>query len=103
VVRIDPADGCAYYADSGTPGHAAGVLGLTVSAALPGAPVTVRTFGRVDDSGWAWDTGAAPGLYVGTNGALTQTAPATGFTLRVGFVQAADVAFIRIDPPIYRS
>jgi len=101
VVYADPTDGRVYYADKGTAAHGGRVLGLTLAAAAAGDEVAVQTQGRAQDAGWDWDTAAAPGLFLGSAGAITQGAPATGFVLRVGFVKAADEAFIRIDPPIY--
>lgn len=70
----------AVYCDAATLGHAGRVLGITTGAASNLADATVQMPGwEITESGWSWDTSKP--VFVGLNGALTQTIP----TLAGGF------------------
>ena len=85
------------YADHTDPTTIA-IAGITVTAGLT---VQVQTYGELTDAQWAW-TPNLP-LFVGTDGTLTQTEPATGYFLRVGEAISATSIMVRIEPPIIRS
>lgn len=81
VVRPD-AIGRAVYASSNTVADAEMVYGMTITAAAgAGLPVTVLLSGYYTDASWAWDL--TKPIWLGVNGVLTQTSPATGFTQAV--------------------
>jgi hypothetical protein len=89
------------YADNTTASHATKVLGLTLGAASIGAATNVKTYGEVTEPSWTW-TMDSP-IYLGANGVLTQTAPATGFILIVGFPLSATTIFLDTQGPIILS
>lgn len=90
--------GLLIYADSGTLAHAHRVLGITTGAISSGATGSVQVFGEMTEAGWSWSIGSP--VYLGINGALTQTAPATGFALAIGFAVTATKIYIDIKQPI---
>lgn len=73
VVTLD-ASGNAVYASNASESTAV-VYGLTITSALSGAGVGIRTYGIVEDASWSWTRGP---VFLGTNGTLTQTAPTNG-------------------------
>lgn len=89
------------YADHATLAHKSKVLGLTTGAISGGATGTVQVAGVMTEAGWAWTPGAA--IYLGVNGALTETAPTTGFVLVIGFAETATAIFIDIKEPTVRG
>jgi hypothetical protein len=92
------ADGRLLYADHMNVDHAGVVLGLTLNAAAENDPIDVKTYGEVTHAGWSWTPNES--IFLGANGALTQVAPATGFSLVVGFALSATTMLINIEPPI---
>lgn len=86
--------GQAFKADRALLGEAAGVIGVTISSALIGANVSVQTSGVMTDGGWNWATAPNPTIYLGVDGALTQTYPATGFGREVATALSATSIFI---------
>jgi len=100
VVISDGALGAA-YADNSIPSHAALVLGVTNGAAVDGAPVSITVSGDLAEPSWSWTPDGF--VYLSTNGLLTQTAPASGFSLIVGTALTPTVLNIRIGVPIILS
>lgn len=88
----------AIYADKDTPQHATKVLGITTGSAIADSSVPIQTYGEITEPSWAWTPGLP--VYLGTNGLLTQAAPATGFLLVIGFAITATKIFIDIKIPI---
>ena len=86
------ANGNAVYASNDTKNNAV-VVGLTSAAATAGNAVSVRTAGIVEDANWAWTKGP---VFLGTNGALTQTAP-TGGSIIVQVARAITATKIAVD------
>lgn len=97
AVQID-GTGAAVYVDSGTVADAGRVLGITINAALLGAAVDVQAIGEIDEVSWSWVSGQP--VYVGANGSLTQTLPATGFIQAVGMAVAPTKLVVGIRPAI---
>lgn len=87
------------YADSANPDHGDDTLGITSGAASVGAVIEVLTGGPLAFNGWAWTPGEP--VFLGSNGLLTQSSPAAGFTQVIGFAQDATTIFIGVEPPIY--
>jgi hypothetical protein len=93
------ADGTLGYADNTDPDHVYVPMWLTLGAIEAGAEGDVLVYGLVDEPSWAW----APGpLYLGTDGQLTQTAPAAPalFLAQVGVATRPTTAFIDRQPSI---
>jgi hypothetical protein len=67
------------YADSGTPSHAYRVAGILPYAIPQGAEGVAYRLGEISDAVWSWTRGSP--IFLGTNGQLTQTPPATGILL----------------------
>jgi hypothetical protein len=73
------------------------ILGISLTAADPGQPLNVQRSGALEDSGWNW----APGrIWLGANGALTQTPPADGFDVLIGAAVSATRITLNITDPI---
>lgn len=68
----------------GDPRSAVGaqIIGVSVGAALMGAPVSVLSSGEMTEPSWTWSAGP---IFLGANGMLTQSAPATGILVVVGY------------------
>lgn len=86
------ANGNAVYASNDTKNNAV-VVGLTSAAANAGNAVSVRTAGIVEDAVWSWTKGP---VFLGSNGALTQTAP-TGGAIIVQIGRALTTTKLQID------
>jgi hypothetical protein len=67
------------YADSGTPNHAYRVAGILPYAISQGTEGVAYRLGEISDAVWNWTRGSP--IFLGTNGQLTQTPPATGILL----------------------
>ncbi len=94
-------DGAVEPADHDNPAHLSRVAGVTLAAAEAGAPARVCVDGPVRFDGWVWTPGAP--VFVGKNGDLTQTPPATGFVQHVGFAVGRDTVLIQIERSIRRT
>jgi hypothetical protein len=57
---------------------ARGVLGITITSANQGSDVQIQTGGELEDSNWNWIPGRK--VFLGLNGALTQSRIAIGLT-----------------------
>ena len=81
-------DGKIEPADHANPAHLSRVVGIAAASSAAGTPAIVRVSGLLSFSDWSW----APGLpvYVGVDGGLTQTPPATGFVQQIGIATGAD-------------
>ncbi|WP_051331767.1 hypothetical protein [Methylocaldum szegediense] len=90
----------AIYADSSDPTHVDKVLGLTLGAAAQDALVTVQNSGEISEPSWNWALNQP--VFLGTQGQLTQTPPATGFVLMVGFPTSSNTLFLDIKQAILR-
>jgi hypothetical protein len=73
------------------------LLGITLTAAQAGEPVNVQRLGAIEDSGWNWVPGR---VYLGANGALTQTPPASGFDLLIGSATSPTRIALNLQDPI---
>lgn len=94
--------GEAVYADSATSSHSNKFFGVTIGAANVGTTVTVKIFGELSEPTWSW-TPDQP-IYLGNNGALTQTvpvSPSSTFSLIIGVAVTATKIYINPMPPIF--
>jgi len=88
----------AVYASNAVPEHLHKVLGLTTGAVVLGAEATVQTGGEMIEPTWAWTLDAP--IFLGVDGLLTQTPPASGFLLVVAFPVTATKIFIKLREPL---
>lgn len=86
------------YADNDTPSHSVKVLGIIKDAANAGGTVMVQTFRSMTEPSWDWTPGQP--IFLGNNGMLTQTVPATGFILELGVAISPQTIWIDIKQAI---
>jgi hypothetical protein len=86
-----------HYLDYRDTAHIDLLLGITLSAASAGSPVNVQRSGVIDDSGWNWTPGR---IWLGIDGALTQTPPADGFDVLIGAAVSATRITLNFTDPI---
>jgi hypothetical protein len=98
VVRLSA--GALFTVDKDTLAHAHTAIGISQQAATVGNPLDVVLSGIMDDSNWAWIPDLP--LYVGADGALTQTPPSAPsvFLLRVGVALTATTVLVSIERSI---
>lgn len=100
LVQLD--DGTVIHADAATPDHVQRVVGVSTNAAIVGDPVAIVGDGPVSDNSLSFTPGLP--VFLGLNGAMTQTPPADpAAIIQVGAALAADTINVRISRPIYRS
>lgn len=90
-------NGQTFYLDYRDEDHIDLLLGITLTAASAGAPVNVQRSGVLDDSGWNWTPGR---IWLGIDGALTQTPPADGYDVLLGTAVSATRIILNITDPI---
>lgn len=83
--------------DSRDTAHIDLICGLTVTAAAGPGDVTVQSAGPVDDGSWNWTPGR---VYLGANGALTQSPPVDGFDVLIGVAVSATRLLLNLQDPI---
>jgi hypothetical protein len=100
IVRLN-VSGEAIYASNATAADAGMTVGLTTAAASLGANIVIQTYGEITEPTWNW-TADLP-IYLGADGALTQTPPASPalFSHIVGFPLAPTKMFIDLQAPIF--
>lgn len=86
------------YASASDPTTMHRIVGMTTGAALLGDTVTVLLSGHVIESSWNWDLSLP--VYLGENGLLTQSAPASGYILQVGRPASPTEMIFEIQLPI---
>ncbi len=87
------ADGTLVHAQ---PANIFAIAGLTTAAASIGGVVTAANDGAVTFSGWAWTAGP---VFLGADGTLTQTLPASGYAVVIGRGDGTRL-FINLQPPV---
>lgn len=90
-------DGQVHYLDYRDAEHIDLLLGITLTAAGAGQPINVQRSGAIDDSGWSWTPGP---VWLGADGVLTQTPPATGYYVLIGAAVSANRLLLNIQPAI---
>lgn len=96
MVTYDALSTVVYASSADASAHA--VLGMTLGAALAGAAVSVQTYGKIVEPSWSW-TPLEP-VYLSTDGTLSQTAPITGYCVRLGFALDAHTLMLAIEPAL---
>lgn len=89
-----------FYIDSENLGDANLCVGITTTSATTGSPVSYLMRGFLDDASFSWVIGSS--VFVGSNGALTQTPPQSPsvFSLRIGSAVTSTKIKIQIEQPI---
>lgn len=98
VTRL--ANGTIGYVSNDNPAHTNVPVWITAAAAESGAPVNAVAYGLVTEPSWSWSPGA---VFLGPNGALTQTAPqapSASFLSRIGTAFSATTIFVTQSPSI---
>jgi hypothetical protein len=90
--------GAAQLADSSDVSQVGRVLGIVTAAAVPGSLATVQFAGQVTFNGWNWDL--TKPVFLGLAGALTQTAPNSGFAQVMGTPISSTTLLVEPQPPI---
>jgi len=83
--------------DAGDADHIDLLCGLTITATSDAGDVTVQRSGPVDDGSWSWTPGR---VWLGANGALTQTPPANRFDVLVGYAVSPTRLILDFQDPI---
>lgn len=86
------------YASSIDLASANNILGMTLNAAADGDTLTVIQSGKVTEPSWTFTPDTH--LFCGVDGTLTQTQPATGFSLVVGIALSPTELLLGIKQPI---
>lgn len=73
------------------------LCGLTLTATSDAGQVAVQRTGAVDDLAWSWVPGR---VYLGADGALTQSPPSTGFDVLVGVAVSPTRLILNFQDPI---
>jgi hypothetical protein len=90
-------DSLAYYVSADVPTDIGKACGITTGAATVGNSAIIQRFGLMTEPSWTWVPGP---VYVGVNGALTQTPPVSGFIQPCGEAITATSIFIQPMPAI---
>lgn len=98
AVRIS--GGSIYHPDQTDNAHAGQVIGVATQSGSSPSNLVVRTSGSYLEPTWALSPGP---VYVGTDGVLTQTPPATGWLLVIGRAINATTLFVDVEPAYFRS
>ena len=73
------------------------LLGITLTAASLGQPLNILRSGVIEDAGWNWTPGR---VWLGIDGALSQTPPTAGFDVLIGAATSATQITLNIQDPI---
>jgi hypothetical protein len=73
------------------------VVGVVVGSVQAGSPVTIQYGGAVTYNGWNWGSGP---VFLGLGGALTQTAPTSGFLQIIGTPLTPTTLLIQLQQPL---
>lgn len=85
-------------ADSATPGHRGRVVGITKASIGTGFIGPYASDGPLTNGAWAW---SGPGALIFLNGtALSETAPATGWTQKIGIAVNTSTIIVELDDAI---
>jgi hypothetical protein len=84
-------------ADSSDPATAGTVIGISLTAAFDGQPVTVQVIGEIIEPTFNFTPGP---VYFNAIGALTQTIPASGYVQPIAVALDTTEISVQIGPPI---
>ncbi len=78
--------------------HAGSFAGISLNAAEAEAAIVLLVSGIMEDASWSWTPGAS--LFIGSTGALTATAPSTGFSQQIATAITATKIVVNAQTPI---
>lgn len=87
-----------FYLDPLNDAHIDQLLGLSLSAALPGEALNVQRSGELTDNGWNWVPGR---IWLGAGGTLTQVPPVAGYDVLIGTAVSSRSILFNIQDPIF--
>ena len=89
--------GKAVYATNATASGSV-VIGISTTSGSTGANINIQTAGTLTDASWSWSKGL---IWLGTNGALTQTVPTNGaYAVPIAKAITATTIIIDVDTSI---
>jgi hypothetical protein len=86
-----------FYLDPEDEMHIELLLGVTFTSAQAQQLLSVQPGGVMDDSGWSWVPGP---IWLGSNGTITQSPPATGYDVRIGAAVSPTRITLNLQDPI---
>ena len=99
AVTLNAAGQC-LHADGAKASIANSVVGISLNGGAPGADITIITNGgEIEETVWNWQ--ANKPVFLGTDGALTQVAPTSGYLLVVGVAVGPTRMLVKIQQPIF--
>lgn len=94
-------DGLIDYASADDPACMREAIWITTGAASMGDDVTAAIFGEISEGSWTWVPNSL--IFLGLNGALTQTvpsSPASDFLRVLGYAPVPTKMFVNVQQPI---
>lgn len=99
AVTLNAAGQC-LHANGANASMANSVAGISLNGGAPGADITIITSGgEIEESVWNWQ--ANKPIFLGTDGALTQVAPTSGYVLVVGVAVGPTRMLVKVQQPIF--
>ncbi len=87
-------DDKAYYASNDNPGHVHKVIGISTNAAELDEAINIITTGELEDVSFNFQENKP--IYVGVDGALTQSVPEDGFMQQIATAITATKIFVQL-------
>jgi hypothetical protein len=87
-----------YLADKNTLTSRHKILGITIETQSINNLIDIKIAGSVTNASWNWNPG---NVYVGSNGALTQVEPTSGYIVQIGIALNQTTVLIDIDKADY--
>lgn len=98
AVTLNAAGEC-LHADGAKSAVANSVVGIAINGGNTGDQITIAVSGEIEEPYWNWQ--ANKPVFLGTDGALTQAAPTSGFILVVGVAVGPTRMLVKIQQPIF--
>ena len=98
-VVIQDASGLCQYADIENVDHSGKIIGVTISSAIQGYPVTINKSGVVVENSWNWVPGGD--IWLGANALPVQDVPINAaFLQRIGYAVSTNSMRVSIDDSV---
>jgi len=93
---IAAVNGAGVHADKTNPAHRGLTRGISTGAVVEDDIARLQTYGPMREPSWSWTPGLP--IYVGSAGALTQTAPTSGWLQQIAVADSPTQIFIDLQP-----
>ena len=94
------AQGQVLHANGADLAFANSVAGVSLNGGAPGSEITITVSGgEIEEPTWNWQ--ANKPIFLGTDGALTQVAPTSGYLLVVGAAIGPTRMLVKVQQPIF--